>query len=64
MSSRALPLDRWLLENRRGALILAAALGAFVPICWMVIQLNGSFPGDDRRRYGVLVLVTVAARSQ
>lgn len=41
-----MPLDRWLLRNRRGALILAAALAAFVPICWIVIQQNGSFPGD------------------
>jgi membrane-associated phospholipid phosphatase len=47
VSSSSLPLDRWLLENRRGALILAAALAAFVPICWIVIQLNGSFPGDS-----------------
>jgi membrane-associated phospholipid phosphatase len=30
-----------------GALTLAAALAAFVPICWIVIQLNGSFPGDS-----------------
>ena len=47
MNSRLLPLDRWLLENRRSALILAAALAAFVPICWIVIQANGSFPDDD-----------------
>ena len=47
MNSPALPLDRWLLKNRKGALILAAALAAFVPICWIVIQLNGSFPGDS-----------------
>jgi membrane-associated phospholipid phosphatase len=46
MHSRLLPLDRWLLRSRRGALIIAAALAAFVPICWIVIQLNGSFPGD------------------
>ena len=46
MNSPALPLDRWLLRNRRGALRLAAALAAFVPICWIVIQVNGSFPGD------------------
>ena len=47
MNSPALPLDRWLLKNRRSALILAAALAAFVPICWIVIQLSGSFPGDS-----------------
>jgi hypothetical protein len=47
MNSPALPLDRWLLRNRRGALTLAAALAAFVPICWIVIQLHGSFPGDS-----------------
>jgi membrane-associated phospholipid phosphatase len=41
-----MPLDRRLLRNRRGALILAAALAAFVPICWIVTQQNGSFPGD------------------
>jgi membrane-associated phospholipid phosphatase len=41
------PLDLWLLRNRRGVLTLAAALAAFVPICWIVIQLNGSFPGDS-----------------
>jgi membrane-associated phospholipid phosphatase len=46
MNSRLLPLDRWLLRNRKGALRLAAALAAFVPICWIVIQVNGSFPGD------------------
>jgi membrane-associated phospholipid phosphatase len=48
MNSPLLPLDRWLLRNRRGTLILAAALAAFVPICWIVIQTRGSFPGDDR----------------
>ncbi len=47
MNSPLQPLDRWLLRNRRGALILAAALAAFVPLCWIVIQLNGSFPGDS-----------------
>jgi membrane-associated phospholipid phosphatase len=41
------PLDRRLLRHRGGALTLAAALAAFVPICWIVIQLNGSFPGDS-----------------
>jgi membrane-associated phospholipid phosphatase len=41
------PLDRRLLKHRRGALTLAAALAAFVPLCWIVIQLNGSFPGDS-----------------
>jgi hypothetical protein len=41
------PLDRRLLRNRRGALTLAAALAAFVPLCWIVIQLHGSFPGDS-----------------
>ena len=46
MNSRLLPLDRWLLTNRRATLTLAAALAAFVPICWIVIQLHGSFPGD------------------
>jgi hypothetical protein len=48
VSSPLLPLDRRLLKNRRGALILAAALAAFVPVCWIVIQVNGSFPGDGR----------------
>jgi membrane-associated phospholipid phosphatase len=46
MNSPLLPLDRRLLTNRRAALTLAAALAAFVPICWIVIQLHGSFPGD------------------
>jgi membrane-associated phospholipid phosphatase len=46
MSSRPLPLDRWLLGHRRGALILAAALAAFVAIAWIVIQCSGAFPGD------------------
>ncbi len=46
MHSPLLPLDRRLLRNRRAALTLAAALAAFVPICWIVIQLHGSFPGD------------------
>jgi membrane-associated phospholipid phosphatase len=46
MNAGLLPLDRWLLRNRKGALGLAAALGAFVPICWIVIKVNGSFPGD------------------
>jgi membrane-associated phospholipid phosphatase len=46
MSSRLLPLDRWLLGHRRGALILAAALIAFVAIAWIVIQTSGAFPGD------------------
>jgi undecaprenyl-diphosphatase len=46
MNSDLLPLDRWLLRNRKGALSLAAALAAFVPICWIVIQVSGSFPGD------------------
>jgi len=41
------PLDRRLLKHRRGALTLAAALAAFVPICWIVIHLHGSFPGDS-----------------
>ena len=47
MSSPLQPLDRRLLEHRRGALTLAAALAAFVPFCWIVIQLHGSFPGDS-----------------
>ena len=47
MSSPLQPLDRRLLRNRRDALSLAAALAAFVPICWIVIQLHGSFPGDS-----------------
>jgi undecaprenyl-diphosphatase len=46
MSSRLLPLDRWLLAHRRGALMLAAALAAFVAIAWIVIQRSGAFPGD------------------
>jgi membrane-associated phospholipid phosphatase len=48
MDSGLQPLDRWLLENRRNALILAAALAACVAICWIVIQTHGSFPGDGR----------------
>jgi membrane-associated phospholipid phosphatase len=48
MTPGLLPLDRWLLQHRKAAIILAAALAAFAPICWIVIQLNGSFPGDDR----------------
>ncbi len=47
MNSPLQPLDRRLLRNRRGALTLAAALAAFVPLCWTVIQLHGSFPGDS-----------------
>ena len=47
MSSPLQPLDRRLLEHRRGALTLAAALAGFVPLCWIVIQLHGSFPGDS-----------------
>jgi membrane-associated phospholipid phosphatase len=47
MNSPLLPLDRRLLRNRRGALALAGALAAFVPLCWTVIQLHGSFPGDS-----------------
>jgi undecaprenyl-diphosphatase len=47
MNSGLLPLDRWLLENRKGALILAAALAGFVALCWIVISLAGSFPGDS-----------------
>jgi len=27
--------------------MLAGALAAFVPLCWIVIQLHGSFPGDS-----------------
>ena len=46
-SSPLQPLDRRLLRNRRGALIIAAGLAAFVPLCWIVIQLHGSFPGDS-----------------
>jgi hypothetical protein len=47
MNSPLQPLDRRLLRNRRGALTLAAALAAFVALCWIVIQLHGSFPGDS-----------------
>ena len=47
MDSPLQPLDRWLLRYRRGALTLAAALAAFVALCWIVIQLHGSFPGDS-----------------
>jgi membrane-associated phospholipid phosphatase len=47
MNSPLLPLDHWLLGNRRKALVLAATLAAFVPICWIVIQARGSFPGDS-----------------
>jgi membrane-associated phospholipid phosphatase len=31
----------------RPTLTLAVALAAFVPLCWIVIQLHGSFPGDS-----------------
>jgi membrane-associated phospholipid phosphatase len=41
------PLDHRLLKHRRSALTLAAALAAIVPLCWIVIQLHGSFPGDS-----------------
>jgi membrane-associated phospholipid phosphatase len=47
MNSPLQPLDRWLLRHRRGALTLAAALAGFVPLCWIVIQLHGSFPSDS-----------------
>jgi hypothetical protein len=47
MNSPLQPLDRRLLGHRRGALTLAAALAAFVALCWIVIQLHGSFPGDS-----------------
>jgi len=47
MNSPLQPLDRRLLKHRRGALTLAVALAAFVPLCWIVIQLHGSFPGDS-----------------
>jgi undecaprenyl-diphosphatase len=47
VDSPLLPLDRWLLWHRRGALTLVAALAGFVVLCWIVIQLNGSFPGDS-----------------
>lgn len=47
MNSPLQPLDRRLLRNRRGALTLAAALAGFVLLCWVVIQLHGSFPGDS-----------------
>jgi len=46
MRSPLQPLDRWLLRNRRAALLLAATLAAFVPVCWIVIQTTGAFPGD------------------
>ena len=46
MNSPLQPLDRWLLRNRRAALTLAAALAAFVAVCWIVIQTSGAFPGD------------------
>jgi undecaprenyl-diphosphatase len=46
MSSPLQPIDRWLLGHRRGALILATALAAFVAIAWIVIQTSGAFPGD------------------
>jgi len=46
MNSPLQPLDRWLLRNRRAALLLAATLAAFVAVCWIVIQTSGAFPGD------------------
>jgi hypothetical protein len=46
MSSSLQPLDRRLLSHRRGALTFAGALAGFVALCWIVIQLHGSFPGD------------------
>jgi membrane-associated phospholipid phosphatase len=47
MNSPLQPLDRRLLKHSRGALTLAAALAGFVALCWIVIQLHGSFPGDN-----------------
>jgi len=45
--------QRWSASRTRAALIRKriendpAALGAVVPLCWIVIQLYGSFPGDS-----------------
>lgn len=39
-------LDIWLIEHRRAALRLASALAGVLFICWAVIQVHGSFPGD------------------
>jgi hypothetical protein len=38
--------DAWLMRHRHEALWLALALASFVIVCWIVIQTNGSFPGD------------------
>jgi membrane-associated phospholipid phosphatase len=54
MSSPLQPLDRWLLKHRRAALALVATLAAFVPICWIVIQTTGAFPGDRGLRSWIL----------
>jgi undecaprenyl-diphosphatase len=48
MSQGSPSLDRWLAQHRKGALILAGALAAVVPIVWIVIQTKGSFFGDGR----------------
>jgi undecaprenyl-diphosphatase len=42
----ATPADRLLLEHRRSALTVATVLALTVVLCLVVIELDGSFPGD------------------
>jgi membrane-associated phospholipid phosphatase len=44
----ATPLDRVLLEHRRSAIVVAALLALTAVLCLLVIELDGSFPGDGR----------------
>jgi undecaprenyl-diphosphatase len=44
----ATPLDRWLLAHRRPAVGVATLLALTVIVCLVVIELDGSFPGDRR----------------
>jgi membrane-associated phospholipid phosphatase len=48
MTQGELPLDRWLLGRKVRALSLAGALAGLVLGIWIVIQINGAFPGDRR----------------
>lgn len=46
MDPQLTKLDAWLMRHRQGALSLALTLASLVIVCWVVIQVNGSFPGD------------------
>ncbi|HEY7934091.1 MAG TPA: phosphatase PAP2 family protein [Solirubrobacteraceae bacterium] len=50
MNPRMNPAERWLIAHRRHALGLAGALGGMLALCWVVIQTNGYFPGDESAR--------------